>query len=123
MLPNADDILQAWRNHFCRRFDVDPDWISERAVRGAVREANKLAKENDDEPAALFYAFCSRPRSFRTATIAMTRALVAAQATRIGKQLVISPQVFRSLCFSLRFAKRPSFESIRDQLAPDLVDD
>ena len=122
MIPSADDILVAWRQMFARRFDVDPEAISVRAIRGAVRAAKQMAKTPDDEPAALFIAFCSRPRAFRNATVAMTRALVAAQAASMGRHLTASPQDFRALCRRFRSASgRKTLAAVRRWLDPYLV--
>lgn len=89
MLPALDDLLEGFSGYAARR--RADGTCDARLVGAALREAEKLAAEReDDEPAALFYALARRPRAFGALHGDMLVLLAVEQARAVGLDLTFT---------------------------------
>ena len=119
MIPPAEAILEAWP-FLARRLGSETP-ASEPAVRAALEHAAKLAQVETDEPAAMFYAFACRPRTFPGFGRVMTRTLAANHARVLGLVLHATAGDLDALCGELAHHDRPAFDDVRTWFAARLL--
>lgn len=84
MFPTEDAIVEAY-GVIRARFDLGPS-VSRPAVRAALRDAEHLAEDIFESPAALLFAFARTPRAFagfRTMTVILAADQVRASGQRL----------------------------------------
>ena len=90
MLPELADLLDGFEL-YAQQHGVAP-MREERAIGAALREAKRLARENErDEPAALFFALARKPGAFGKLQGEMLLLLAAEHAHAIGHELQFEP--------------------------------
>lgn len=96
MIPNAAEVLSGYA-FLARRHRLSVP-ASERAVTAALDTARTLAADREeDEPAALLFAFASYRRAFPEAWRLMAGILAVGQARSSGYQLSATPADFDQL--------------------------
>lgn len=88
MFPTEDEVVEAYA-WVSEQFALSAE-ISRPAIRAALREAEHLAEDAYESPAALLYAFARTPRAFgghRTMTVLLARAQVTSSGQRLDAPL------------------------------------
>ncbi len=117
MFPTEAEVIAAY-GEVARRFELDPR-CSPAAVRSALRDAEHLAEDVFEGPAAVLYAFARVPRAFggyRTMTVLLTLAQVGAS----GQVLQAGPAELGELVERVAHEAAP-YEEVRGFLAERLL--
>lgn len=118
MLPAEDDVVAAYA-WVASRFALGKA-CSRPAIRAALREAEHLAEDVYEGPAALLYAFARSPRAFAGART-MTVLLVLAQVASSGQRLLpgLGPRELGGLVEDVRRGER-TYAEVRAVLSDGL---
>jgi hypothetical protein len=81
-------------------------------VRAALDDARRLATTEGDEPAALFFALASRPKSLGGAWRLLPALVALNHASRIGLRLRVNPRDFEPLYMPL-VSRELTYEDVR----------
>jgi len=112
-IPDADTILGALR------LALPGIEVHEKAVRAAIQEATGLARWPVDEPAAIFFAFGSRPRAVPALNAKLAPFLAREQALSHGLTLDVTPDELRGLLTDIR-SRVLSYDDVRAWFAARL---
>lgn len=113
MIPTLEQVVGAYELYRRRhQLAFEPNRIS---IRAALAMATRLATQEADEPAALFYAFGRYPRAFPGAWRDMTQLFAANRAAQLGSRIPLNDELGDLL---IRVTSdHVSYEEVRDWFA------
>lgn len=117
MIPTAFTILQSYELYRRRHAT---GLASARAVGAALDAARALSQDEQDEPAALLFAFASYRRAFPGAWRFMAHAIAAQQARALGFELKARREDIDALFSSIMY-RSTGFEEVRAWVAAHMV--
>ena len=108
MIPSAREILVG-AAFLAQRYGLQ---VPESAVTASARaEAETLATDEADEPAALFFALCRRTRALGQAWSVLPDLVALSQATTLGQDLRATREELRSLRMAIA-TRRASYDDV-----------
>jgi hypothetical protein len=113
VIPTAESLLAVYALYRKQRGGAP---ASEVAVRAAVRAAHSLVREENDEPAALLFAFATHRRAFPGGWRFMAQAIAYSQARDLGLSLHATPDDVDDLLSEVMYGTA-TFEDVRDWVA------
>lgn len=98
MFPTEDEVVEAYA-WVAQHYGLSPEH-SRPAIRAALREAEHLAEDVYESPAAVLYVFARTPRAFgghRTMTVLLTHAQVVSSGQRLDAALAEVAELARTI--------------------------